>query len=76
MRSEVGGDLGVVVVHCVLKRGLAILREGERGERAQVTCGENSGSQRAGVIYIMDRVKEERPAEGEESRCEKERGTV
>ena len=51
-------------------------REGGRGEREQVTCGGNSDIQRAGVIYIMDRVKEERPAEGEESRCEKERGTV
>ena len=53
-------------------------REGreKRGGGEQVTCGENSDSQRAGVTEIMDRVKEERPAEGEESRCEKERGTV
>ena len=51
---------------------------GEKGERRgeQVICGENSDSQRAGVTWIVDRVKEERPAEGEESRCEKERGTV
>ena len=31
MRSEVGGDFRLVVNHCVLKRGFAILREGERG---------------------------------------------
>ena len=39
MRSEVGGDFRLVVNHCVLKRGFAILREGgereERGERRE-----------------------------------------
>ena len=58
---------------------------GEQGERAeregreggeQVICGENSDSQRAGVTQIIDRVKEEGPAEGEESWGEKEGGTV
>ena len=55
-----------------------------------VPCGANTGEAETVVVRAvmrnavvmkavskrMDRVKEERPTEGEESRCENERGTV
>ena len=45
MRSEVGGDLGLVRVHCDLKRGAAILREERtrKGEREWERESEREG---------------------------------
>ena len=45
MRSEVVDDLGAVIVQCILKRGLAVLREERmrKGEREWERESERDG---------------------------------